>query len=293
MAVSSGCASPRAPRVRRPHGRPRSETDTPRTYRRPAVEPDPRSPRRPSGRRHERHDTVRRRPGRRDDRDDRSARVRPDRDDRPDHGAGRARGPRVARSTGGAGGRSRPGCSRCSCCPRGGARGAEADAAAVEPRLPRPQLRGRHRLLHRRDGQHGPDPRRGEGERARLLRRRADQPGRQGQERRRQLRVRVVAFRDLVADGDAAVEESPFFALPDERARFSEFVGGLRAEGGGDAPESGLEAVALAINSPWTSDRRPAPPGDRASGATSRRTRSIPPSSPRTSRPASRPTSAR
>ena len=73
-----------------------------------------------------------------------------------------------------------------------------------------------------------------------------------------QLRVRVVAFRDLVADGDAAIEESPFFALPDERSRFSEFVGGLRAEGGGDAPESGLEAVALAMSSPWTrtGDRR-------------------------------------
>jgi hypothetical protein len=73
-----------------------------------------------------------------------------------------------------------------------------------------------------------------------------------------QLRVRVVAFRDLVADGDAAIEESPFYALPDERAHFSEFVSGLRAEGGGDAPESGLEAVALAINSPWTrtGDRR-------------------------------------
>jgi hypothetical protein len=73
-----------------------------------------------------------------------------------------------------------------------------------------------------------------------------------------QLRVRVVAFRDLVADGDAGIEESPFYSLPDERSRFSEFVNGLRAEGGGDAPESGLEAVALAISSPWTrtGDRR-------------------------------------
>ncbi len=73
-----------------------------------------------------------------------------------------------------------------------------------------------------------------------------------------QLRVRVVAFRDLVADGGAAIEESPFFALPDDRTPFSEFVSGLSAEGGGDAPESGLEAVALAINSPWTrtGDRR-------------------------------------
>ena len=73
-----------------------------------------------------------------------------------------------------------------------------------------------------------------------------------------QLRVRVIAFRDFVADGDAALEESPFYTLPAERSGFSEFVNGLIAQGGGDAPESGLEAVALAINSPWTStgDRR-------------------------------------
>ena len=73
-----------------------------------------------------------------------------------------------------------------------------------------------------------------------------------------QLRVRVIAFRDFVADGEAALEESPFFTLPAERAGFSEFVNGLIAQGGGDAPESGLEAVSLAINSPWTStgDRR-------------------------------------
>ena len=73
-----------------------------------------------------------------------------------------------------------------------------------------------------------------------------------------QLRVRLIAFRDFVADGDAALEESPFFTLPAERSGFSEFVNGLIAQGGGDAPESGLEAVALAVNSPWTTtgDRR-------------------------------------
>jgi hypothetical protein len=73
-----------------------------------------------------------------------------------------------------------------------------------------------------------------------------------------QLRVRVIAFRDFVADGAAALEESPFYPLPAERGGFSEFVNGLIAQGGGDAPESGLEAVALAINSPWTTtgDRR-------------------------------------
>lgn len=73
-----------------------------------------------------------------------------------------------------------------------------------------------------------------------------------------QLRVKVLAFRDFVADGLAALAESPFFTLPGERASFSDFVNGLIAEGGGDAPESGLEAVALAIDSPWTTtgDRR-------------------------------------
>jgi len=73
-----------------------------------------------------------------------------------------------------------------------------------------------------------------------------------------QLRVRVLAFRDFAADGSAAMQESPFFALPTERAGFSDFVNSLIAEGGGDVPESGLEAVALAVNSPWTTtgDRR-------------------------------------
>jgi hypothetical protein len=73
-----------------------------------------------------------------------------------------------------------------------------------------------------------------------------------------ELRVRVVAFRDIVADGEAALQESPFFELPSDQAGFSAFVNGLVAEGGGDAPESGLEAVALAMTSPWTTrgDRR-------------------------------------
>jgi hypothetical protein len=73
-----------------------------------------------------------------------------------------------------------------------------------------------------------------------------------------ELRVRVVAFRDIVADGEAALQESSFFELPADQAGFSEFVNGLVAEGGGDAPESGLEAAALAMTSSWTTrgDRR-------------------------------------
>jgi hypothetical protein len=73
-----------------------------------------------------------------------------------------------------------------------------------------------------------------------------------------ELRVRIIAFRDFAADPESALQESSFFVLPDERTIFSAFVDSLVPEGGGDAPESGLEAVALAINSPWTShgDRR-------------------------------------
>lgn len=73
-----------------------------------------------------------------------------------------------------------------------------------------------------------------------------------------ELRVRVVAFRDIVADGEAALQESPFFPLPADQAGFSGFVNGLVPEGGGDAPESGLDATALAMTSPWTTrgDRR-------------------------------------
>jgi hypothetical protein len=72
-----------------------------------------------------------------------------------------------------------------------------------------------------------------------------------------ELRVRVIAFRDLSAD-EGALQESSFFTLPAEQEIFGAFLENLIPEGGGDAPESGLEAVALAINSPWTShgDRR-------------------------------------
>jgi hypothetical protein len=72
------------------------------------------------------------------------------------------------------------------------------------------------------------------------------------------LRVRVIAFRDLGSDGSAALQESPFFRLPAEQEAFAAFVNGLVPEGGGDAPESGLEAVAAAIHSDWTNagDRR-------------------------------------
>ena len=78
-----------------------------------------------------------------------------------------------------------------------------------------------------------------------------------------QLRVRVIAFRDFAADGEAALEESPFFTLPEERAGFSEFVNGLVAEGGGDAPESGLGGRRPGDRLGVDDDRRSSPAGHR------------------------------
>lgn len=64
-------------------------------------------------------------------------------------------------------------------------------------------------------------------------------------------RLKVIAFRDFADFADDALEESEFFTIPDEVDKFESFVRGLTPEGGGDAPESGLEALALAIRAPW------------------------------------------
>jgi hypothetical protein len=66
-----------------------------------------------------------------------------------------------------------------------------------------------------------------------------------------QLRVRVIAFRDFADNADDAIEMTNFLTLPDQHSDFEMFVHQLRATGGGDEPESGLEALALAIESQW------------------------------------------
>jgi len=66
-----------------------------------------------------------------------------------------------------------------------------------------------------------------------------------------QLRVRVVAFRDFADNASDAIEQTGFLTLPDQVAEFERFVQGLRATGGGDEPESGLEALSIAIDSQW------------------------------------------
>jgi len=69
-----------------------------------------------------------------------------------------------------------------------------------------------------------------------------------------QLRVKVIAYRDYYCDGDMAMNETAFFELPKEEDAFNGFIQGLEPSGGGDEPESGLEALALAMNADWTKE---------------------------------------
>lgn len=65
------------------------------------------------------------------------------------------------------------------------------------------------------------------------------------------LRLRIIAFRDYLADGDDAMLVTDFFTLPDQTADFERCVRSIEAFGGGDDPEDGLEALGYAIRSKW------------------------------------------
>ena len=67
-----------------------------------------------------------------------------------------------------------------------------------------------------------------------------------------QLRIRIVAFRDYLADGASnAMLVTDFFNLPEQAESFEASIRSLHADGGGDDPEDGLEALAYAIKSKW------------------------------------------
>lgn len=67
-----------------------------------------------------------------------------------------------------------------------------------------------------------------------------------------QLRIRTIAFRDFNFDGNNAVADTGFLIIPEQETTFKSFVSSLIPTGGGDEPENGLEALAMAINSEWT-----------------------------------------
>lgn len=65
------------------------------------------------------------------------------------------------------------------------------------------------------------------------------------------LRIKVIAYRDYYDNATDAIQESTFFQLPEQKDEYCNFVQGIEAKGGGDEPESGLEALALALKSNW------------------------------------------
>lgn len=73
-----------------------------------------------------------------------------------------------------------------------------------------------------------------------------------------QLRLKVIGFRDFGDRADDAIEQTDFLTFPEGAVEFERFVRDLTARGGGDIPESGLEALALAVQAPWEQglDRR-------------------------------------
>ncbi len=65
------------------------------------------------------------------------------------------------------------------------------------------------------------------------------------------VRVKIIAFRDYACDPEPMVE-SPFFTMPEDSEELSAFLGCIHAGGGGDIPESALEALAIALKSDFT-----------------------------------------
>jgi hypothetical protein len=68
------------------------------------------------------------------------------------------------------------------------------------------------------------------------------------------LRIKVIAYRDFYCDGANAIKQSEFIDIKSDVETFNSFISNLVPDGGGDEPENGLEALALAINSDWTKD---------------------------------------
>ena len=67
-----------------------------------------------------------------------------------------------------------------------------------------------------------------------------------------QLRAKVIVFRDYWADKpEEVMVNSEFFDLKQKSSEYARFVSSIYAKGGGDEPENGLEALAIALKSEW------------------------------------------
>lgn len=68
------------------------------------------------------------------------------------------------------------------------------------------------------------------------------------------LRVRVISFRDYLADGDDAMMSTDFLVMPNQASEFNDIINSIYPAGGGDEPEDGLEALGYAIRSKWDTE---------------------------------------
>ncbi|MCL2930515.1 MAG: VWA domain-containing protein [Trichodesmium sp. St16_bin4-tuft] len=67
-----------------------------------------------------------------------------------------------------------------------------------------------------------------------------------------QVRAKVIVFRDYWADKpEEVMVSSEFFDLKQKSDEYAAFVSSIYAKGGGDEPENGLEALAIALKSEW------------------------------------------
>lgn len=63
------------------------------------------------------------------------------------------------------------------------------------------------------------------------------------------LRIKVIAFRDMC--DERPFEVSNFYIMPEQEGQFKTFVSNLQDIGGGDNPELGYDALAMALQSDW------------------------------------------
>ncbi len=63
------------------------------------------------------------------------------------------------------------------------------------------------------------------------------------------MRLKVVSYGDL---SEHATRVSPLFNLPSQAGAYQSFVSKITANGGGDEPEDGLQALGEALNTPWS-----------------------------------------
>ena len=73
----------------------------------------------------------------------------------------------------------------------------------------------------------------------------------------RQMRVRVLGFRDFYSDGFDAIEKSRTFIIPEEQDAFISYVNGLSLMGGGNGYSNSLEALSIAMSTDWNNPIAP------------------------------------